>query len=387
MTYFIGIDIAKYEHVASVYNSITGELVIDSLHFDNNEEGFKTLLSSVSKFDDLVFGFESTAHYHQNLFSFLSSEKYKCFLLNPIQTSRFRTISIRNAKNDNIDSHSIAQFLMFSYKDLVEQEFIHNDLKELCIQRDALTTQSSAIKIQLLTYLDRVFPELERIVGKSGIHSKAIRAILLKYPSAYCISKVRIDHLINIAKKESGNKFKEEKIRQIKEAAKSSVGFHSIALELKIKHAIESLVHIKKQIDEINYEIKNNPLVIGSPLHKIKGMNSIEIAYIISAINNISRFSSVKKIVAYAGLDPMVRQSGTFTASRTRMSKRGNRLLRYALIWAASNVVKHNKVMHEYYQKKRSEGKNHYNALGHCAVKLIRYIYYVSNNPELDFIN
>ena len=52
MTHFIGIDIAKYEHVASVYNSITGELVIDSLHFDNNDKGFKTLLSNVSKFDD-----------------------------------------------------------------------------------------------------------------------------------------------------------------------------------------------------------------------------------------------------------------------------------------------------------------------------------------------
>ena len=56
MTHFVGIDIAKFKHVASVYNSITGELVIDSPHFDNNDEGFKTLLSSsVYKFDDLAF--------------------------------------------------------------------------------------------------------------------------------------------------------------------------------------------------------------------------------------------------------------------------------------------------------------------------------------------
>ena len=375
MTHFVGIDIAKYEHVASVYNSITGELVIDSLHFDNNDKGFKALLSSVSKLDDLVFGFESTAHYHQNLFNFLSSKKYKCFLLNPLQTSRFRGLSIRNAKNDNIDSHSI------------EQEFGHNDLKELCSQRDALLTQSSTLKIQLLTYLDRVFPELEGIVGKSGIHSKAIRAILVKYSSAQAIAKVRIDHLINLANTASGNKFSEDKILKIKDAAKSSVGFHSSALALKIKQTIESLEHLKRQIDEINHEISNHPLVTGAPLHKIKGMNSIEIAYIISAINNISRFDSVKKIVAYAGLDPIIRQSGTFCATRTRMSKRGNRLLRYALIWAANNVRKHNTDMEQYYLKKRSEGKNHYNALGHCAVKLIRYIYYVMKNPELDFIN
>ena len=387
MTHFIGIDIAKYEHVASVYNSITGELGIDSLHFDNNDKGFKTLLSNVSKFDDLVFGFESTAHYHQNLFNFLSSKKYKCFLLNPIQTSRFRGLSIRNAKNDNIDSKSIAQFLMFSYKDLVEQEFINNDLKELCTQRDSLLNQSSALKIKLLSYLDRVFPELEKTLGKSGIHSKAIRAILLKYPTAKLIAKTRIDHLINLAKEASGNKFKKDKIIKMKEAAKISIGFHSTALALKIKQTIESLIHLKKQIDEVNHEISQHTLVTESPLHKIKGMNSIEIAYIISAIVSISRFDSIKKIVAYAGLDPIIRQSGTFNATRTRMSKRGNRLLRYALIWAANNVRKHNEEMKQYYLKKRSEGKNHYNALGHCAVKLIRYIYFVMSHPEQEFNN
>ena len=387
MTHFVGIDIAKYEHVASVYNSITGELVIDSLHFDNNDKGFKALLSHVSKLDDLVFGFESTAHYHQNLFRFLSSNKYKCFLLNPIQTSRFRGLSIRNAKNDNIDSKSIAQFIMFSYKELINQEFIHNDLKELCSQRDSLLNQSSSLKIKLLSYLDRVFPELESIVGKNGIHSKAIRAILLKYPTAKAISETRIDHLCNLAKKASGNKFKQAKIIKIKEVAKVSVGFHSSALSLKIKQTIDSLIHLKKQIDEVNHEISHHSLITESPLHKIKGMNSIEIAYILSAINNISYFNSVKKIVAYAGLDPIVRQSGTFQASRTRMSKRGNRLLRYALIWAANNVRKHNKDMEQYYLKKRSEGKNHYNALGHCAVKLIRYIYFVMTHPEQEFSN
>ena len=384
MTHFVGIDVAKYEHVASVYNSSTGELVVDSLHFDNNAEGFNSLLSSVSKFDDLVFGFESTAHYHQNLFDFLSSKKYKCFLLNPIQTARFRGISIRN---DNIDSRSIAQFLMFSYKELINQEFIHNDLKELCVQRDDLRTQSTNLKIQILSYLDRVFPELETIVGKQGIHSKAIRAILKEYPTASAISKVRIDHLINLALTASGKKYKEEKIRKIKDAAKSSVGFDSSALALKIRQTIESLEHIKRQIDETDAAIQDHPLVRESPLHKIKGLNSIEIAYIISAINNISRFDSVKKIVAYAGLDPIVRQSGTFSAKKTRMSKRGNRLLRYALIWAANNVRKHNTDMKNYYEKKRTEGKNHYNALGHCAVKLIRYIFFVSNNPDLDFSN
>ena len=107
---------------------------------------------------------------------------------------------------------------MFSHMELIQEEFNNNELKELCSQRDALMNESSKLKIQLLSYLDRVFPELQKIVGKSGIHSKSVRAILKEYPTAECISSVRIDRLINLASKASGRKFKEEKVRGIKEA-------------------------------------------------------------------------------------------------------------------------------------------------------------------------
>ena len=110
MTVYLGIDIAKYEHVASIYDPSTGELILDSLHFDNNIKGFNQLLSKLKSFkkSDVVVAFESTAHYHQNLFNFLSDQKYKCYLINPYMTSRFRSVSLRNAKNDNIDSRVIA---------------------------------------------------------------------------------------------------------------------------------------------------------------------------------------------------------------------------------------------------------------------------------------
>lgn len=68
-------------------------------------------------------------------------------------------------------------------------------------------------------------------------------------------------------------------------------------------------------------------------------------------------------------------QSGNFEAKHTRMSKRGSRTLRFALINAAHNVVKNNKTFQDYYNQKTSEGRSHYNALGHCAGKLVRIIY------------
>ena len=389
MTFYVGVDIAKYEHVASILDSTTGEFLVDSLHFDNNLKGFKLLLSNLSGLNkkDVVIGFESTAHYHQTLFSYLSGKKYRCFLINPFMTSRFRSISLRNAKNDNIDSRAIASFLSFEYRNLIEDDFFLNELKELSIQRDSLLKRSSSLKTQLLTYLDRVFPELESIVSKAGIHSKAVRAILKECPTAGDISSTRIDHLQKLAKDSSNNRYSSAKVLAIKEAARTSVGFPSEALGLKIRQTILMLEELKKQIDEVNLAICSSPTVIDSPLHKIKGISSIEIAYIMSAIININRFDSPDKLIAYAGLDPIVKQSGTWQAKSTRMSKRGNRLLRFALIWAANNVRKHPSKMKDYYGKKISEGKSHYNALGHCAAKLCRYIFFVLNHPNQDFIN
>lgn len=387
--YFVGIDIAKYEHVASIYDSVTGEYILDSLHFANDSKGYKSLMAHLSKLnrDEVAIGFESTAHYHQNLFNYLTGKKYKCYLINPYMTSRFRSVSLRDAKNDDIDSRAIATFLSFEYRRLREEEFLSNDLKELCIQRDYLIKETSSIKIKQIAYLDKVFPELETIVDKQGIQSKAIRAILRKYPTAKDISCARADHLINIADKASLRRFPEAKIRKIKEAAKESVGYHSEAIALKIRQSVEAIESLEKQTDELESMIRKHPLVSESPLFKIKGINAIEIGYIMSAIISIDRFDSPDKLVALAGLDPKIRQSGTWNASTTRMSKRGNKLLRYSLIWTAHNMVRHESKMKTYYEKKRSEGKSHYNALGHCAAKLCRYIFHILRHPDDDFIN
>lgn len=389
MTYFVGIDIAKFEHVASILDSSSGELIVNSLLFDNNIKGFNLLLSNLSMLnkEDVVIGFESTAHYHLPLFNFLNENNWKCVLVNPIQISRFRKISIRDTKNDNIDSRVIANFLLLEHKHLLEEEFYNNELKELCLQRHFLIESSTRLKIKLTSYLDRVFPELQTTIPKGTLHTMGVRAILKKFPTAKLISNVRIDHLVNIAKKASKGRYKESMVIKIKETAKSSIGFNSIGLALKIKQSIESLESIERQIDEVESIINSHHTIINSPLHQIKGINSIEIAYIISAIISINRFSSDKKLIAFAGLDPKVRQSGTWEAKSTRMSKRGNRLLRYALIWTANNMRKYPSKMKDYYNKKRSENKSHYNALGHCAAKLCRYIFFILNNPNVEFIN
>ena len=93
---------------------------------------------------------------------------------------------------------------------------------------------------------------------------------------------------------------------------------------------------------------------------------------------------SQEQLGVLAGLDPSVYQSGNFQAKKTRMSKRGSKVLRYALVNAAHNVVKNNSTFKAYYDAKMAEGRTHYNALGHCAGKLVRVIWKMLTD-EIEF--
>ena len=99
------------------------------------------------------------------------------------------------------------------------------------------------------------------------------------------------------------------------------------------------------------------------------GMGPVLAAVVLSEIGDISRFSAPEKLVAFAGIDPSVRQSGNFSGNQNRMSKRGSPYLRHA-IWLAAFVAAFNDpVFSAYYQRKRSEGKDHMTSIGavcHC---------------------
>ena len=105
---YIGIDIAKSTHFASVVNS-DGEVLINPFSFENSKNGFNLFLSKIKNFqiDDCLIGLESTGHYGDNLVCFLYPKRFKIGLINPIQTDSLRSSNIRKTKNDKVDTFLI----------------------------------------------------------------------------------------------------------------------------------------------------------------------------------------------------------------------------------------------------------------------------------------
>lgn len=372
---YIGIDIAKNLHYASIIDSY-GEILEKPFSFQNNKEGFEILLSKIQSFnnEDCIFGLESTAHYSNNLSNFLLIHNCHVVIINPLQTFALRKTQMRDAKNDKIDSFIICQALTLHLGAKVTLQDTLVELKDICKSYQNIMTMRSRAKIQLITYLDQSFPELAKEFKKS-VHGKAIYALLKEYPLPSKINKVRMDKLTRILNSNSKGKYKRAKALRLKVLCQNTVGIQRDSLGLQIQLAISQIELYTNQLEEIKSEVTDIVLSLDSPIMTIPGMGIMQAAMILSSIKDIRLFSSPSKVLAYAGLDPRVRQSGNFSAVTTRMSKRGSSMLRYALIMSAHNAVKYNKTFKDYYDKKRSEGKRHYNALGHTANKLVRVIY------------
>lgn len=375
--FLLGIDIAKLNHVASCIDSSTNEIVFSNFKFKNDFKGFSALLDKIKTFDtkNLIIGLESTSHYGENLINFLFKQHFKVALINPLQTSHLRKANIRDAKNDNLDSLNIAKSLIFAKLSFISEKNINCfSLKKLTRFRSSLIKQRSKAKIQLTSLLDLLFPELQYLF-KSKIHSKAIYSLLKKYPSAEEIAALKDDEISNLLYASSKGHFKKEKSIELKSLAKTTVGIKDTSISLHVIQLIELIELYDKQIKDIVTKIADTVDKLDTKLFSVPGISIIACAIILGETNNFNNFSDSTKLLAFAGLDPKIRQSGNFNASSCRMSKKGSPYLRYALIFTAWNIVRHSEKFNKYYCLKRSQGKSHYNSLGHVAHKLVRVIF------------
>lgn len=145
---------------------------------------------------------------------------------------------------------------------------------------------------------------------------------------------------------------------------------------------IEQISFIQNQVSDVENEIEVLLEKLNSPITTIPGIGSVNAATILGEIGDIKRFSNPSKLVAYAGLDASVSQSGEYESTYNHMSKRGSPYLRRALFQSALRAEFCDPVFSDYYQKKISEGKHHLVATNAVARKLCHTIFAVLTKNE-----
>ena len=382
-----GIDIGKNHHEASIIDQ-TGRLLAKSLRFDNSTQGGQTLLDYIGSHNKenevVIFGMEATGHYWLSLYCFLHDAGFQINVINPIQSDAIRNLFLRKTKNDAKDSFLIAETIRigrFSNTTLADEDTL--SMRQLCRHRTDLVDYIADQKRKIIGVLDRVFPEYQTFF--SDTFGKTSTSLLAKAVTPEELLELPTEELCRILRENSRGRFGEPKAEEIRNAAKTSFGITigTAAFTMQLRQLLEMIQLLERQVVELDSEIEQYLFKLNTPIVSCPGIGNVLGAVILSEIGDIARFSAPKKLVAFVGIDPSVNQSGEFTGTSNRMSKRGSPHLRRA-VWLAANVAAfHDPVLSVYYQKKRAEGKHHFTAIGAVARKLTFIIFAVlrDNKP------
>lgn len=384
---FVGIDIAKKTHQVAI-TSNEGKIIGKTFKFSNTIDGFNLFLEKLSAVNTDVsqfeIGMEATGHYWLNLYTWLSDKNFKVHVINPLQSDALRNLYIRKTKTDSVDSKIIADVIRigeYSETQLADDKII--SLRDLSRQRFFLVDMASDIKRKIIAMMDRIFPEYQDFF--SDMFGKTSIQVMKECTSPEQILEISTEKLTSLLKKASRGRFSENKAKELKTLAASSFAalLSSDMTSLLIRQMLEQIDLLEKQISDIEKIIASQFNEFNTKLTTIPGISSTLGAVILSEIGDINRFEKPKHLVAFAGMDPTLKQSGNFVGTESHMSKRGSPYLRRA-IWLASVVaVSHNDFFKSLFQQKISSGKSYSQAMGFICHKLLNIIFAILKSGDV----
>lgn len=376
--YYLGIDVGKRKHTAMILDE-QGQVIDRAFSFSNDRSGFGQLVAKMRALPEPVtIGLEATGHYWLALYDHLTRRDYTVLVLNPLQIAAYRRTGIRKRKTDRHDAYWIADFVRIGGGQPchVSQQVILQ-IRELARFRFRLVEQIGDCKRKAISILDRVFPEYETLF--SNIFIRTSRRLLQEAVTAEEFADFALDELHSLLSSVSRGRFGLTKAQQIIDTAAQSIGvsFLADAARLELRCLLNQIEFLEAQVADVDAALDTLLQQTEQYLTTIPGIGATTAAALLGEIGNVERFPNLEKLVAYAGIDPTVYQTGQFEAGAARMSKRGSPYLRHALWLAASVARQYDPQLKAYYQRRRAEGKPHGAIMGAICRKLLARVYTV----------
>lgn len=400
-TLFVGIDVSSKTNVLCALDFQGSKLL--KLEALNNQPGAESILDSIlgcldsNSLKYVVIALESTSFYSTHIANFLSSNELLLaydplvYCLNPKTVANYRKSFIDMDKTDPLDAYIIADFARcgrISSKPWRGAQFLA--LQRLTRHRLHLIENITREKAYMVSNIYLKFSQLAVLDKEdrpfSNTYGVTASAILTEYLSLDDITYSSVEDLVEFIRRKGKNRFSdpENTAKILKKAARDSYRLDkvlyeplnvAIASSFNLVKALESEI---KTVDQaIERTIKGvNPSEYQS-LISIPGIGPVLASGILSEIGTITSFDSNDALAKYAGLTWRVTQSGNYSSDTTRMTKTGNKYLRYYLIEAANSVKNHIPEYKEYYYKKYGEVTTHQHkrALALTSRKFVRLVF------------
>ena len=403
-TLYVGIDVSKNSNQVHAMNYDQKTFLLKS--FPNTETGANNLEENLLKllnkheFENIQIVLETTGVYSAHIATYLSASSKLLFynalvyLINPKISRNYNRSFTDMDKTDPNDSFILA--------DLARVNRLINIKPFRGSQRLALTrlTRHRQHYAELLskekTYaLNNVFLKFS---GFNSVFSNNFGAtaveILLEYKTIDEIIEASLEDLTDFVVKASNNKFSNptEVSKKLKTAAKNSYRLDKLAydpINISLASSINLIRFYERAVNELDRQILNQVKGLNNThydiLKSIPGIGPVYAAGILAEIGEIDQFPNDNALAKYAGITWRKNESGNFKAENTRMTKTGNKYLRYFLIQATNIARLHNNEYRNYYDKKFNEVTKyqHKRALALSARKLVRLIHSLLRDNRL----
>lgn len=382
----VGIDIGSAVCGFTVLRADRSSL-LKAQEFEHSAAGFAALQTKLEQLglakEQLVIGMEATSCYWENLYQALSAACYQVYLLHPAQTAAFARQRGLRAKTDRLDAATIARVLLSGEaRPAYVADADITAYRELVRLQQKLTDEAASYKLQLQSLLEVVFPEFRQMFADPT--RETALSILIAFPGAQQIVDAGLEAVASKLIEVGGKRYGRAGARELLALASGSVarGVASSARATALRILCDQLAHTKSNIVLVEREIA--ALVrddkVAASLSSVPEFGAKTVAVLRSEVGDVARFARGDQLVAYAGLDVRVRESGKLKGQR-KVSKRGSGVLRRALYMAAMQSLRMKQsAFGDYYRHLVGHGLSKMSALMAVMRKMLLVMYGLLKN-------
>lgn len=364
LSHFAGFDWAKDHHDVVVVDK-SGCIVAD-FRFENTAEGWQDYSKQMKAFPTVAIVIETSQGVTVERLLALGAT---VFPVNPKNAERYRERKTSaGVKSDRMDAWSLADALRVdghTWRPLATEDPLIVELRQLCRDEVALTTQRTRLVNQLQQALHEYYPVALEAFDDWTMPSAW--AFILQFPTPQDLAKAgkrawnKFLHAHRLARPEMYEKRMECFERATAFCGTTATTSAKSRLAVTLAKMLQPLEHgLSEYRDRIRELFEKHPDhdLFGS----LPGSGDKTAPRLLAELgDDRTRFSSAGDLQSYAGTAPVGWQSGKKNFAKFRYAC--NKHLRYALHWLADNSRHRCAWAQVYYDKKCKEGKRHATAL------------------------
>lgn len=369
----VGIDVSKGKSTVCILQDGKG-MLIRPFEVQHTEVDLKTLSDRLHGLDDEVkIVMEATSIYHLPVLTYLMGAGFFVSVINPLRMKQYRTLGLRRAKTDRLDSRAIAEYgisYWYTMEAYEPSEKVYEELKLLSRQYRHYMRVHVENLLELTHLLDYSMPGI-----KSQFHSwkesngKDKLADFVDefwhYDNITAMTQEQFETKYREWNKEKGYRPEPNKAATIYSMAQDSIP--TLPADQTTRMLVHQAVEVLKRVDETLTAIITRMRELSKSLPEydvvraMGGVGDTLAPRLIADIGDVRRFHSGKSLVAYAGIDAPPYQSGSFTGTNRKISKRGSAAIRKTGFEVMRSLKSHKEpedsAVYHFILKKEAEGK------------------------------